>query len=122
MSSKRLELDDDVWDREDFPRLSKKGAQSLKKRRGLVECHLDDRFSTGQKTAIEEVTDLFPQMSPKSVVAETLRVLNIAGEAERRTLTMNGALRRQIKVGVNVAKIVVQRLVTVIAVTRAREL
>ena len=79
-----------------------------------MECHLDDRLSAGQKTAIEEVTDLFPQMSPKSVVAETLRVLNIAGEAERRTLTMNEALRRQIKVGVNVAKIVVQRLVTVI--------
>ncbi|KYN42695.1 hypothetical protein ALC56_02872 [Trachymyrmex septentrionalis] len=113
MSSKRLELDDDVWDREDFPRLSKKGAQSLKKRRGLVECHLDDKLSAGQKTAIEEVTDLFPQMSPKSVV-ETLRVLDIAGEAKRRTLTMNGALRRQIKVGVNVARVAVQRLVSVI--------
>ncbi|KYN29098.1 hypothetical protein ALC57_01461, partial [Trachymyrmex cornetzi] len=83
----------------------------LKKRKGLVECNLDDRLSSRQKDAIEEVTYLFPQMSPKSVVAETLRVLDIAGEAEMRTQTMKGDLRRQIKVGVNVAKIAMQRLV-----------
>ena len=76
------------------------GAHGLKKRRGLVECNLDDRFSSNQKT-VEEVTGLFPQMSPKSVVAETLRILDIAGEVERRTQTMNGALRWQVKVGVN---------------------
>ncbi|XP_018377655.1 PREDICTED: uncharacterized protein LOC108770518 [Trachymyrmex cornetzi] len=64
------------------------------------------------KDAIEEVTALFPQMSPKSVMAETLRVLETAGEAERRTQSMKGDLRRQIKVGVNVAKIAVQRLVS----------
>ncbi|EGI67663.1 hypothetical protein G5I_03708 [Acromyrmex echinatior] len=93
ISSKRLELEDDEWDRENFFKISKKGTQGLKKRRGLV-------------------TGLFPQMSPKSVVAETLRVLDIAGEAERRTQTMNGALRRQIKVGVNVAKIAVQCFVS----------
>ncbi|EGI62171.1 hypothetical protein G5I_09524 [Acromyrmex echinatior] len=110
ISSKWLELEDDEWDREDFFKVSKKGSPSLKKRKGLVECRLDDRLSSSQKTAVE-VTGLFPQMSPKSVVAETLRVLDIAGEAERRTVSMNGALRRQIKVGVNVAKIAVQRLV-----------
>ncbi|KAG5327721.1 PO11 protein, partial [Pseudoatta argentina] len=115
ISSRRLELEDDEWDREDFFKIPNKGAQSLKRRRGWIECNLDDRLSSGQKTAVEEVTGLFPQMSPKSVVAETLRVLDIAGEAERRTQTMNGALRRQIKVGVNVAKIVVQRLVSDIA-------
>ncbi|XP_011062989.1 PREDICTED: uncharacterized protein LOC105151143 [Acromyrmex echinatior] len=116
ISSRRLELEDDEWDREDFfPKIPKKETQSLKRRRGWVECNLDDRLSSNQKTAVEEVTGLFPQMSPKSVVAETLRVLDIAGEAERRTQTMNGALRRQIKIGVNVAKIAVQRLVSDIA-------
>ncbi|EGI70783.1 hypothetical protein G5I_00415 [Acromyrmex echinatior] len=111
ISSKRLDLEDDEWDREDFFKVSKKGSPGMKKRKGLVECGLDDRLSSSQKTAVEEVTGLFPQMSPKSVVAETLRVLDIAGEAERKTVSMNGALRRQIKVGVNVAKIAVQRLV-----------
>ncbi|EGI58601.1 hypothetical protein G5I_13287 [Acromyrmex echinatior] len=80
ISSRRLELEDDKWTRRTFLRSRRREAQD-----------------SSQKTAIEEITSLFPQMSPKSVVAKTLRVLDIAGEAERRIQTMNGALRRQIK-------------------------
>ena len=114
MSSKRLECDDDEWDGEGFCSLSNKKLQGLKKRRGLVECNLDDRLTAAQKTAVEEVTGLFPQMSPKSMVVDTLRKLDIAGDAERKTQSMNGALRRQIKVGINVAKVAVQQLLAVI--------
>ncbi|XP_018377450.1 PREDICTED: uncharacterized protein LOC108770382 [Trachymyrmex cornetzi] len=110
ISSKRMEFEDDEWDREDFFQISKKTGHGMKKRKGLVECQLDDRLSSKQKDAIEEVTELFPQMSPKSIMVETLRVLDMAGEAERRTQTMKGDLRRQMKVGVNVAKIAIQRL------------
>ena len=114
MSSKRQECDDDKWDRQGPSSLSNKARQGHKKRRGLAECNLDDRLTAAQKTAVEEVTGLFPQMSPKTVVVETLRVLDNAGEAERKTQHMNGALRRQIKVGVNAAKVAVQQLLTVI--------
>ncbi|KYN21285.1 hypothetical protein ALC57_06384 [Trachymyrmex cornetzi] len=108
-----MDFEDDELDRVDFFKISKKaGHGGLKKRKGLVECPLDDRLSSRQKDAIEEVTVLFPQMSPKSIMAETLRVLETAGEAERRTQSMKGDLRRQIKVGVNVAKVAVQRLVS----------
>ncbi|EGI67664.1 hypothetical protein G5I_03709 [Acromyrmex echinatior] len=100
---------------EGFPQDLEERAHGLKKRRGLVECNLDDRLSSSQKTAVEEVTGFFPQMSPKSVVAEMLCVFDIADKAERRTQKMNGALRRQIKVDVNVAKIAMQRLVSDIA-------
>lgn len=110
LSSKRMEFEDDELDREDFFQISKKIGHGLKKRKGLVECQLDDRLSSKQKDAVEEVTRLFPQMSPKSIMTETLRVLDMAGEAERRTQTMKGDLRRQIKVGVNVAKIAIQRI------------
>ncbi|XP_018377266.1 PREDICTED: uncharacterized protein LOC108770270 [Trachymyrmex cornetzi] len=115
ISSKRLDYEDDEWDRTDFFKISKRAGHGLKKRKGLVKCQLDDRLSSCQKDAIEEVTALFPQMSPKSVMAETLRVLETAGEAERRTQSIKGDLRRQIKVGVNVAKIAVQRLVSEIS-------
>ncbi|KYN17799.1 hypothetical protein ALC57_09903, partial [Trachymyrmex cornetzi] len=111
LGSKRMDFEDDELDREDFFKLSKRGGHGMKRRKGLVECELDDRLSSHQKDAIEEVTALFPQMSPKSIMAETLRVLETAGEAERRTQSMKGDLRRQIKVGVNVAKIAVQKLV-----------
>ncbi|KYN16905.1 hypothetical protein ALC57_10815 [Trachymyrmex cornetzi] len=90
LSSKRMEFEDDELDREDFFQISKKAGHGMKKRKGLVECQLDDRLSSKQKDAIEEVTGLFPQMSPKSIMAETLRVLDMAGEAERRTQTMKG--------------------------------
>ncbi|XP_018376310.1 PREDICTED: uncharacterized protein LOC108769691 [Trachymyrmex cornetzi] len=115
LSSKRMDYEDDELDRVDFFKISKRAGHGLKKRKGLVGCQLDDRLSSRQKDAIEEVTALFPQMSPKSVMAETLRVLETAGEAERRTQTMKGDLRRQIKLGVNVAKIAVQRLVSEIS-------
>ncbi|KYN09548.1 hypothetical protein ALC57_18335 [Trachymyrmex cornetzi] len=110
-----MDYEDDELDRVDFFKISKRAGHGLKKRKGLVGCQLDDRLSSRQKDAIEEVTALFPQMSPKSVMAETLRVLETAGEAERRTQTMKGDLRRQIKLGVNVAKIAVQRLVSEIS-------
>ncbi|XP_018364345.1 PREDICTED: uncharacterized protein LOC108762038 [Trachymyrmex cornetzi] len=115
LSSKRMDFEDDELDRVDFFKIPKRPGRGLKRRKGLAEYHLDDRLSSCQKDAIEEVTALFPQMSPKSVMAETLRVLETAGEAERRTQTMKGDLRRQIKVGVNVAKIAVQRLVSEIS-------
>lgn len=35
-----------------------------------MECPLDDSLSSAQKTAVEEVTKLFPEMSPKAVMAE----------------------------------------------------
>ncbi|KYN21052.1 hypothetical protein ALC57_06591, partial [Trachymyrmex cornetzi] len=111
-STKRMDYEDDELDRVDFFKIPKRPGHGLKKRKGLVECELDDRLTSAQKDAIKEVTALFPQMSPKAVMAETLRVLETAGEAERRTQTMKGDLRRQIKVGVNVAKIAVQRLVS----------
>ena len=91
-----MDFQDDELDREDFFKISKRGAHKLKKRRGLVERNIDDRLSSAQKDAIEEVTNLFPQMSLKSMMAETLRVLEIAGNAEKRTQTMKGDLRRQI--------------------------
>ncbi|XP_011065537.1 PREDICTED: uncharacterized protein LOC105152792 [Acromyrmex echinatior] len=97
--------------RQDFFKIPKRGAQDLKKRKGLVDCSLDDRLSWSEDRYRRGYGSLYGT-SPKSVVAETLRVLDIAGEAERRTLTINGALGRQIKVGVNVAKIAVQRLVS----------
>lgn len=106
-----MEFEDNELDREDFFKISKRGGHGLKKRKGLVKCHLNDRLSSKQKD-VKEVIGLFPQMSPKSVMAETLRVLDMAREAERRTQTMKGDLRRQIKVGVNVAKIAVQRLMS----------
>ena len=112
MSSKRMDFEDDELDREDFFKISRKGAHKLKKRRGLVECGLDDSLSCRQKDAVEDVVNMFPQMSPKSVMAETLRVLNIAADAEKRTQTMKGDLRRQIIIGVNVAKVAIQRLVS----------
>ncbi|XP_018372846.1 PREDICTED: uncharacterized protein LOC108767438 [Trachymyrmex cornetzi] len=115
MSSKRMDFEGDELDRVDFFKITKRPGHGLKRRKGLVECQLDDRLSSHQKDAIEEVTALFPQMSPKSIMAETLRVLETAGEAERRTQSMKGDLRRQIKVGVNVAKIAVQKLVADIA-------
>ncbi|KYN21795.1 hypothetical protein ALC57_05825, partial [Trachymyrmex cornetzi] len=115
LTANRMEYEADDLDKDDFLKIVKKGGRGPKKRRGLVEYQFDGRLTSKQKDAVEEVTGLFPQMSPKSVVAETLRVLEIAGEAERRTTTMKGDFRRQIKVGVNVAKIAVQRLVTDIA-------
>ncbi|KYM84222.1 hypothetical protein ALC53_05459 [Atta colombica] len=41
---------------------------------------LDNRLSTKQK--IEEVTQLFPYISPRAIMAETLRVLDAADEAQ----------------------------------------
>ncbi|KYN29295.1 hypothetical protein ALC57_01273 [Trachymyrmex cornetzi] len=97
---------------EQVPEKGKKRGVSLRALTALdhASCR-SSRPRAWTKDAIEEVTGLFPQMSPKSVVAETLRVLDIAREAERWTQTMKSDLWRQIKVGVNVAKIAVQRLV-----------
>ncbi|KYN17838.1 hypothetical protein ALC57_09877, partial [Trachymyrmex cornetzi] len=99
LSSKRMDYEDDELDRIDFFKVTKKDGHGLKKRKGLVECNLDDRLTSGQKDAIEEITMLFPQMSPKTMMVETLRVLEIAGEAERKTQSMKGDFRRHIKVG-----------------------
>ncbi|KYN28026.1 hypothetical protein ALC57_02566, partial [Trachymyrmex cornetzi] len=96
LSSKRMDFEDDELDRVDFLKVTKRAGHGLKKRKGLVECNLDDKLTSGQKDAIEEITMLFPQMSPKTVMAETLRVLEIAGEAERKTQSMKGDLRRHI--------------------------
>ncbi|KYN18657.1 hypothetical protein ALC57_09039 [Trachymyrmex cornetzi] len=60
ISAKRMDYEDDELDRVDFFKISKRRGHGLKKRKGLVECELDDRLSSKQKDAIEEVTALFP--------------------------------------------------------------
>lgn len=59
---------------------------------------------------MDEITYLFLQMSPKTIVTETLRVLNAAYGAQKKTSSMKGDLRHQIIVGVEVARQAVQQL------------
>ena len=103
------DYDDDVLDRPDFLQITKKDWRAGKKRK-LQECPLDDSLSYKQKTAVDEITYLFPQMSPKTIMTETLRVLDAASSAQKKTSTMKGDLRRQIIIGVEVARQAVQQL------------
>ncbi|EGI60172.1 hypothetical protein G5I_11646 [Acromyrmex echinatior] len=72
MNTSRMDdYDDDVLDRPDFLQIIKKDWQTDKKKK-LQECPLDDSLSYKQKTAVDEITYLFPQMSP-TIMTETLR-------------------------------------------------
>jgi len=76
MSSSRMNYEDEDLDRDDFFDITKTSrsskssrfSSSVKRRHELVECILDDRLSK-QKTAVEEMTQLFPHIS---IMAETL--------------------------------------------------
>jgi len=70
------------WIGLDFLQITKKIYRQIGKKRKLQECPLDDSLTSKQKTAVEEVTYLFPQMSPKTIMMETLRVLDAASSAE----------------------------------------
>ncbi|KYM83477.1 hypothetical protein ALC53_06055 [Atta colombica] len=48
----------------------------MKKRKRLIESSLDNPLSSAQKVALEEIISLFPQMSPRAIVADTLRILD----------------------------------------------
>ena len=109
MGANRMDYDDDVLDRVDFSKITKRDHQ-VGKRRKLQECPLDDALSYRQKAAVDEITYLFPQMSPKTIMTETLKVLNTASSAWRRTTSMKGDLRRSIIIGVEVARQTVQHL------------
>jgi len=109
ISATRMDdYDDDMLDRPDFLQITRKDRQTGKKRK-LEECPLDDSLTSKQKTAVEEVTYLFPQMSSKTIMTETLSVLDAASSAQCKTSTMKDDLRRQIIVGVEVAKQAVQQ-------------
>ena len=66
MSSSRMNYEDEDLDRDNFFDITKTSrsskssrfSSSVKRRRKLVECILDDRLSK-QKTAVEEMTQLF---------------------------------------------------------------
>jgi len=61
----RMDYDDDILDRSDFMKITKKDQQAGKRRK-VQECPLDDALSYKQKAAVDEITYLFPQMSPKT--------------------------------------------------------
>ena len=73
---------------------------------------MDDALSYRQKATVDEITYLFPQMSPKTIMTEILKVLDMASSARRRMTSMKGNLRRSIIIGIEVARQTVQHLAT----------
>jgi len=64
MLTDRMDVEDDDLDRSDFVKISKSrrpSSKTVEKRR---------RLSSVQKTAMEEIT-VFPEMSPKTIMAES---------------------------------------------------
>ncbi|EGI60169.1 hypothetical protein G5I_11642 [Acromyrmex echinatior] len=107
ISANRMDYEDDILDKPDFLQIKKRDYQA-DKRRKVQECFLDDALSYRQKTAVDEVTYLFSQMSPKIVMTEILRVLDAASNVQRKTTSMKGDLRRQIIINVKVTRQAVQ--------------
>lgn len=103
MSTSRMEYEDAILDRPDFMQITKRDHKAGKRKK-FQECPLDDSLSYKQKVAVEEVTYLFPQMSSKTIMTETLRVLDAVSTAQRKTSSMKSDLRRQIIVGVKIAR------------------
>ncbi|EGI60175.1 hypothetical protein G5I_11650 [Acromyrmex echinatior] len=83
------------------------------KRRKVQECFLNDALSYRQKAAVDKIIFLFPQMSPKTVMIEILRILDAASNAQRKTTSMKNDFHRQIIIGVEVARQAVQHLATI---------
>jgi len=73
----------------------------MKKRKRLIESSLDNPLSSAQKVTVEEIISLFPQISPRAIVAETLRIFDAAQQC---TSTMKGDLKRRIIVYVAIQK------------------
>ena len=75
----------------------------------MQECPLDDSLSFRQKAAVDEIT-YFRRCFQRSLYRETLRVLDAASSAQRKTFSMKGDLRRQIIIGVEMARQAIQQL------------